>query len=114
MATRNDLLTRTCERRSKSITVGDDTYYLRSLTAREWTDVGAILGFSQTPRVDAFEYKAALLVAMLTDEAGNVLLLPEDAERLGDLPPILVETLVNAAQEFLDEDLDSIAMAKKN
>ena len=111
---RSDLLSKTCERRSKQVTIGGVDYYLRSLTAREWTECQAILGFSTDRKHDAFEYKSALLIAMLTDKAGNVLLLPDDAEALGKMPPVIIESLVDAAQLFLDEDLDTFDDAKKN
>lgn len=110
---RSEFLTKKCERRSTKVTVGEDDYYLRSLTAREWTDCQALLRFGDGQ--DAYwEFKTAVLVAVLTDAAGNQLLLPEDAEALDAMPPLLIETLFDRAQTFLEEDVVTDEEAKKN
>ena len=112
--TRSELLTRKCERRCKSVTVDGEEYYLRSLSAKEYSDVEAVLAFSDKEPRDWFEYKKAMLVAVLADEQGNRLLMPDDADELEDLPPMLVQQLFERAQVFLSDTVDTAEAAKKN
>jgi len=115
MVTRTEFLAKKCERRLGSVTASDgEKHYFRSLNAKEYGAVQSLLAWSNRDPNDWPEYKASHLVAMLTDEAGNQLLTPDDMGAVLELPPMLVDELYEACLDHLAMDGVTVEETKKN
>lgn len=126
LAGKAELLASSNRRRFTTVTIGDDNYRLRSLTAREYSEVEALAmragmaartagSGSKNKQVKSLCDATALLIALAwVDDDGNLVLGRDELHLLADADVSVSQALAQACSEHCGIDAANLETLSKN